>query len=661
MKNRFNDMGLEALIAQLQTLDGSYSISKFVPSGGGTGSVNWGDIAGQIENQTDLINYLNALKEELEGQLSKVFTYKGSVSTEGALPRDAEIGDVYNVEDTGANFAYSGEGWDKLSETFDFSQYVTEDKLELYYLKTEVDELLNSAVLLLDTNKANKIDVYTKTEADEKYLTNEDISTLATTEYVDTKISDLVGAAPETLDTLEEIAAKLQDGTIQDQINKLQKDLKGLQTYVDHYLVLTPEQEQQVANTNEIAETLSTAKTVTIENGTVAIINVPEVTSSTTINAPLDDNVSLDLTSAKSVTLNNTGENTVNLNITAPKDGTTPTITLTGNYDTVVVENASVKLTEGTVNNIIVKEDTTKNTTINAKLGTDASIVSESNAQLTVTNQAGDTTNLDLDAPESTVTLNGQYNNVTSTVGENTLIINSGAHIKKLTVEKGNVIVKDRDINNRIDEIINETEYTVEPYVTNATTMSEINSGMQIGGKTIVQNNIEQSGSGIAFGILASGNVELDLNGKTVKGGRSNTGLMFIRGTSNINIIGEGSLENINGTYGIWVSSVDAVVNIYSGDYKATTHCLYAEKGTINVYGGTFKITDEDKKFLLNCYDASYTAGTAKINVYSGKFYGFNPAQSMSEPGGPVSFVAEGYHVEESTEEGITVYTVVKD
>ena len=42
-------------------------------------------------------------------------------------------------------------------------------------------------------------------------------------------------------------------------------------------------------------------------------------------------------------------------------------------------------------------------------------------------------------------------------------------------------------------------------------------------------------------------------------------------------------------------------------------------------------------------HDDAYTAGTANIKVFGGKFYGFDPAHSMSEPGGEVSFVQEGY------------------
>ena len=63
----------------------------------------------------------------------------------------------------------------------------------------------------------------------------------------------------------------------------------------------------------------------------------------------------------------------------------------------------------------------------------------------------------------------------------------------------------------------------------------------------------------------------------------------------------------------------------------------------------------------MNCYDANYTAGKAHINVYGGKFYNFNPAEAYSEPGGPVSYVAEGYHVVESVEDGVPVFEVVAD
>jgi hypothetical protein len=91
---------------------------------------------------------------------------------------------------------------------------------------------------------------------------------------------------------------------------------------------------------------------------------------------------------------------------------------------------------------------------------------------------------------------------------------------------------------------------------------------------------------------------------------------------------------------------------------------IYCYLGTINITEGIFKNLGEDKTFLLNCYDANYKNGTAKIVVTGCKFYDFDPGNNTAEGPG-TSFLAEGYHTEPSTvvEEGVehTVYTVKKD
>lgn len=46
--------------------------------------------------------------------LLSVLNYKGSVATEKQLPKKAETGDVYNVADTGMNYAWDGSKWDAL-------------------------------------------------------------------------------------------------------------------------------------------------------------------------------------------------------------------------------------------------------------------------------------------------------------------------------------------------------------------------------------------------------------------------------------------------------------------------------------------------------------------------------------------------------------------
>ena len=67
-----------------------------------------------------------ATKQYVDSAISSVYKYRGSVANQSALPSSNQtIGDVYNVEDTGDNFAWDGAKWDKLAGTVDLSSYVT--------------------------------------------------------------------------------------------------------------------------------------------------------------------------------------------------------------------------------------------------------------------------------------------------------------------------------------------------------------------------------------------------------------------------------------------------------------------------------------------------------------------------------------------------------
>lgn len=76
-------------------------------TGGGTAdSVDWSN----IQNKPDV-----ALKSDL----TSVYKYKGSKVNYAALPESGnETGDVWNVEDTGMNYAWTGTAWDALGESF---------------------------------------------------------------------------------------------------------------------------------------------------------------------------------------------------------------------------------------------------------------------------------------------------------------------------------------------------------------------------------------------------------------------------------------------------------------------------------------------------------------------------------------------------------------
>lgn len=59
-------------------------------------------------------------------ELGTVMRYKGSVATYADLPTENnKVGDVYNVIDTGSNYAWDGEGWDEIGSTVDLSNLVT--------------------------------------------------------------------------------------------------------------------------------------------------------------------------------------------------------------------------------------------------------------------------------------------------------------------------------------------------------------------------------------------------------------------------------------------------------------------------------------------------------------------------------------------------------
>lgn len=175
-----------------------------------------------------------------------------------------------------------------------------------------------------------------------------------------------------------------------------------------------------------------------------------------------------------------------------------------------------------------------------------------------------------------------------------------------------------------------------------------------------------------AGGITSKNETTLNLNGKnlTFSGNTTNNPAIMTRGEQKLTIMGKGTF-NADGRIAIEANGADTVINLSgtTGFFAAEPtyvtdrsggELIYCYLGTINIYAGIFKNNGDDKTFLLNCYDANRAAGTAKIVVYGGKFYDFNPADNSAE-GEHTNFLAPGYHVETSTDGDSTVYTVKKD
>ena len=143
--------------------------------------VQWGQLYGDIAEQTDLVdalaekasvselaNYATltgaaftgavtvqeptaannpATKSYVDSAIASVYKYKGSVANAGALPSSSNaVGDVYNVEDTGDNYAWDGNKWDKLAGTVDLSSYLTTaNASQTYATVTSLNEAVSNA------------------------------------------------------------------------------------------------------------------------------------------------------------------------------------------------------------------------------------------------------------------------------------------------------------------------------------------------------------------------------------------------------------------------------------------------------------------------------------------------------------------------------------
>ena len=171
----------------------------------------------------------------------------------------------------------------------------------------------------------------------------------------------------------------------------------------------------------------------------------------------------------------------------------------------------------------------------------------------------------------------------------------------------------------------------------------------------------------LVYPLAPTSTVTLNLNGKTLDFGNATQSIMT-RGNQELTVKGNGTFKNTQGGILFYCNSNTSVINIggsntktfYEGN-RPNAELVYCYKGTINITGGIFK--NGGSNYLLNCYDANYKNGTAKIVVSGGKFYDFDPGNNTAEGEG-TSFLAEGYVTTAATvteEDGEhTVYTVKK-
>lgn len=101
------------------------------------------DLSGYA-TKAELEDYATAADlDELEGKVTGVYHFRGSVADLEALQaiEDPAEGDVYNIEATGMNAAWTGEMWDEFGTTVDLSDYMLSDDVQAISIPV-VDSIL---------------------------------------------------------------------------------------------------------------------------------------------------------------------------------------------------------------------------------------------------------------------------------------------------------------------------------------------------------------------------------------------------------------------------------------------------------------------------------------------------------------------------------------
>ena len=188
---------------------------------------------------------------------------------------------------------------------------------------------------------------------------------------------------------------------------------------------------------------------------------------------------------------------------------------------------------------------------------------------------------------------------------------------------------------------------------TNSTETVAINSANFLskiaqGGSFILDEDVNLGDNSAVF----TKDSKLNLNGHTVKGGKvyvagqttgADISALVVDNGATLTITGEGAVEG--NTYGVYAKK--GTLNIEGGKYSAETSAVQIAEATVNISGGEFSNTASDKRYTINCIDANWKNGTAKVNITGGKYTDFNPANNAAEGAG-TNFVADGYQAVET-------------
>ncbi|MBD9207131.1 MAG: hypothetical protein EGQ40_04895 [Clostridiales bacterium] len=156
--------------------------------------------------------------------------------------------------------------------------------------------------------------------------------------------------------------------------------------------------------------------------------------------------------------------------------------------------------------------------------------------------------------------------------------------------------------------------------------------------------------------------VTLDLNGKTIYNTKdiwdvSGNALISVEDDANVTLTGNGAVKaKQDDCYTLSVNK--GTLTIENGEYVGNVSAVQVNVGQLNIKGGKFSQIQEGygDKYLINCIDANWKNGTAKISITGGEFKGSDMSASTSE-NPAAKFVADGY---KSVQEGDWFKVVAK-
>ena len=213
------------------------------------------------------------------------------------------------------------------------------------------------------------------------------------------------------------------------------------------------------------------------------------------------------------------------------------------------------------------------------------------------------------------------------------------------------------------------------------TSTADLKTAVEKGGVIALANDVaitpeiaDKTTSTLVAQMTVAKDTVLDLSGKKLTIDPASAGEDFgkasplmmavMSGTLTINGDGELNCEaGNNQVYGINVNGGKVVVN--SGKFYGAITAIQVQKGELEINGGFFDMAPTCKaavpqyaKYNINCIDAAWKNGNAKIFIKGGTFVNFDP--SADPEGAGTSYVADGYKVVSAAQaNGDVWYTVV--